>query len=141
LAKFVPRRARDRSHDVPGCLLASARTVDAQAYEYYLRGLHEFNFGPARADRALEYYQLALDRDPNYAPAYTDDQLAQLGLPVGSPVGLGPPPRTLPVEDLGLGEIQREPVPAVEELLRLLEFRTGARSVVQDTQPHDGAGV
>jgi TolB-like protein/Flp pilus assembly protein TadD/predicted Ser/Thr protein kinase len=52
-------------------LLASARSVDPEAYEYYLRGLHAFNFGPAEANRALEYFQLALDRDPDYAPPYT----------------------------------------------------------------------
>jgi eukaryotic-like serine/threonine-protein kinase len=52
-------------------LLTRARPVDSEAYELYLRGRYAFNFGPAQADSALQYYQLALKEDPNYGPVYT----------------------------------------------------------------------
>jgi hypothetical protein len=51
-------------------LLSGTRPVDSEAYELYLRGRHEYNFGPAQMDRALEYFQAALDKDSNYAPAH-----------------------------------------------------------------------
>ena len=52
--------------------LASARTVNPEAYEAYLRG--RFHFGkltPEDVATALAFYQLALEKDPNYALAYT----------------------------------------------------------------------
>ncbi len=48
--------------------LASARTVDPQAYDDYLRGqvhLHRDDY-----DAALEYFQRALRRDSTYVPAW-----------------------------------------------------------------------
>jgi len=59
--------------------LARARPVNPEAYEAYLKGrflLSRFAFshgdiGVQKAiDPALEYFQLALKKDPNYAPGY-----------------------------------------------------------------------
>ena len=51
--------------------LASARPVNPEAYEAYLKGrFHYWNISPEEADTALKYFQLALDKDPNYALAY-----------------------------------------------------------------------
>ncbi|MBI3112193.1 MAG: protein kinase [Ignavibacteriales bacterium] len=51
--------------------LASARAVNPEAYEAYLKGrLHVEKMSPDALDTALEYFQLALENDPNYARAY-----------------------------------------------------------------------
>ena len=51
--------------------LASARPVNPEAYEAYLKGrLHWYKFTPQEVDAALKYFELALEKDPNYAPAY-----------------------------------------------------------------------
>jgi eukaryotic-like serine/threonine-protein kinase len=52
--------------------LASVRPINAEAYEAYLKGrFHAEKETPADLDLALEYFKLALEKDPNYAPAYT----------------------------------------------------------------------
>ena len=51
--------------------LASVRAVNAQAYDAYLMGrYHWFKMTPPELDQAAEYFQIALDNDPNYAAAY-----------------------------------------------------------------------
>jgi tetratricopeptide (TPR) repeat protein len=52
--------------------LATARPVNPEAYEAYLKGMqHSYKVTPQDLDTALEYFDLALKKDPNYAPAYT----------------------------------------------------------------------
>lgn len=52
--------------------LASARRVNPQAYEAYLRGrFHYWKVSPENFDKALEYYNLALEKDPDYALPYS----------------------------------------------------------------------
>jgi TolB-like protein/Tfp pilus assembly protein PilF len=52
--------------------LASVRAVNAEAYEAYLKGLNlETNPSPANLNAALRYFELALEKDPSYAPGYT----------------------------------------------------------------------
>jgi TolB-like protein len=52
--------------------LAGVRTVNPEAYEAYLRGLNlETNPSPANLNAALRYFELALEKDPASAPAYT----------------------------------------------------------------------
>ena len=51
--------------------LASARQVNPEAYEAYLKGMQSvYKSTPQDYDTALEYFELALKKDPNYAPAY-----------------------------------------------------------------------
>jgi TolB-like protein len=51
--------------------LTSAREVDPQAYEAYLRGQnHAYKFTPPDLETALQYYQMALAIDNDYALAY-----------------------------------------------------------------------
>jgi serine/threonine-protein kinase len=51
--------------------LAHARSVDPQAHEAYLRGrFHSEKLTPADLERALQYFELALEHDPDYAEAY-----------------------------------------------------------------------
>jgi serine/threonine-protein kinase len=51
--------------------LASAPKVNPQAYEAYLKGrFHLYRLTRQDLDSAMQYFQLALDKDPNYALAY-----------------------------------------------------------------------
>ncbi|HUM05533.1 MAG TPA: protein kinase [Terriglobales bacterium] len=51
--------------------LSSARPVDPEAYEAYLKGrFHWYKLSKDELDNAELYFQLALDRDPDYALAY-----------------------------------------------------------------------
>jgi TolB-like protein/tRNA A-37 threonylcarbamoyl transferase component Bud32/Tfp pilus assembly protein PilF len=51
--------------------LASARKVNPQAYEAYLMGLfHWYKLTRTDLDTALQYFELALEKDPRYAQAY-----------------------------------------------------------------------
>ena len=61
------------------------RAVDPLAYEKYMRGrVHQQSFNPADIVRAQQYYEAALEIDPDYAPAY-----AGLSLIYGSMAVLG----------------------------------------------------
>ncbi len=52
-------------------LLAASAEVDPEAYELYLKGrFHWYKFTEADLKLALEYFQLAIDKDPGYALAY-----------------------------------------------------------------------
>jgi serine/threonine-protein kinase len=51
--------------------LASARPVNPEAYEAYLKGqMHFFKFSERDSETALQYFELAREIDPNYALAY-----------------------------------------------------------------------
>ena len=51
--------------------LTSARPVNPEAYDAYLKGGQSvIRTTPEDQDTALEYFELALKKDPNYAPAY-----------------------------------------------------------------------
>ena len=52
--------------------VAGAQPVNPEAYEAYLRGLQlSYAVTPQELNAALEYFDLALKKDPAYAPAYT----------------------------------------------------------------------
>jgi TolB-like protein/tetratricopeptide (TPR) repeat protein/predicted Ser/Thr protein kinase len=51
--------------------LASVRTVNPEAYEAYLKGrFHADKLTPPDLEVALKYFELALEKDPTYAPGY-----------------------------------------------------------------------
>ncbi len=61
------------------------QVVDPVAYEKYMRGrVHQQSFNPDDLDRALQYYEAALEVQPDYAPAY-----AGISLIWGSKLVLG----------------------------------------------------
>ena len=63
--------------------LASARPVNPEAYELYLKGRYEWNKRTEEGlDKGLEYFQQAIRADPNYALPYCGmaDTYAALGL-------------------------------------------------------------
>ncbi len=50
---------------------AGARPVNPEAYEAYLKGqFHAYKFTPSDLETALQYFNLALEKDPDYALAY-----------------------------------------------------------------------
>jgi TolB-like protein/tRNA A-37 threonylcarbamoyl transferase component Bud32/Tfp pilus assembly protein PilF/DNA-binding transcriptional regulator YdaS (Cro superfamily) len=62
--------------------IARRRTANVDAYEAYLKGRYFWNMRtPDGFQRALDYFQRAIDVDPNYAPAYAGlaDTYALLG--------------------------------------------------------------
>ncbi|MFB3110614.1 MAG: protein kinase, partial [Gemmatimonadales bacterium] len=64
------------------------QVVDPVAYEKYMRGrVYQQSFTPHDLDRALEYYEAALEIQPDYAPAY-----AGISLIWGSKLVLGMAP-------------------------------------------------
>jgi tetratricopeptide (TPR) repeat protein len=74
--------------------LASARAVNPEAYEAYLKGMqHWYKFTPQDFDIALEYFGLALKKDPNYAPAYAGIALVWIGR---QQMGYTPPRESAP---------------------------------------------
>jgi TolB-like protein/Tfp pilus assembly protein PilF len=51
--------------------LTKARQVNPEAYEAYLKGQFHWNkFTAKDLETALQYFELALEKDPDYAPAY-----------------------------------------------------------------------
>ena len=51
--------------------LTAARPANPEAYEAYLKGMsHWYHLSREHIDAALGYFELALQKDPNYAPAY-----------------------------------------------------------------------
>ncbi len=51
--------------------LSGARPINPEAYEAYLKGrFHWYRFTPEDFDAAMKYFQLALEKDPQYALAY-----------------------------------------------------------------------
>jgi TolB-like protein/DNA-binding winged helix-turn-helix (wHTH) protein/Tfp pilus assembly protein PilF len=51
--------------------LTRPRPINPEAYEAYLKGQsHWYQLSPEHLDTALEYFELALRKDPNYARAY-----------------------------------------------------------------------
>jgi len=69
--------------------LASARPVNPEAHEAYLRGNHHWmQVTPENLDIAERYFDLALEEDPSYAPAYAGRAWAWI---VRNQWGLAPP--------------------------------------------------
>lgn len=51
--------------------LTAGKNVDPEAYDLYLKGrFHWYNFTEEDLKLALDYFQLAIDKDPDYALAY-----------------------------------------------------------------------
>lgn len=74
--------------------LSSSQPVDPRAYEDYLKGrFHWYKFTPEDLDLAAQYFQSALDKDPDYALAYVGYADALATQPH---LGMAPPQEALP---------------------------------------------
>ena len=61
--------------------LADARTVNPEVYQLWLKGnFHLRELNEASFRKSLALYQEAIDRDPDYAPAYAGLAMAYMGL-------------------------------------------------------------
>jgi TolB-like protein/DNA-binding winged helix-turn-helix (wHTH) protein len=72
IAQAVARHIQVRLTQKEQTLLATARTVNPEAQDLYLRGLYIFVTGgtAASSEKAINYYQQAIQKDQNYAVAY-----------------------------------------------------------------------
>src|SRR5229473_647478 len=72
IAQAVARQIQVRLTQKEQTLLAPARPVNPEAQDLYLRGLYTFLSGgtAASSEKAINFYQRALEKDPNYAAAY-----------------------------------------------------------------------
>ena len=74
--------------------LANIRSVNPEAHDAYLRGLHHWHrLTRGDLESAQKYFELALEKDPNYAPAYAGTSLVWAGLQqmgITSPREAGP---------------------------------------------------
>src|SRR5258708_31754751 len=76
--------------------LLSARTIDSEAYQDYLNGhFLLWRQGEGDARKGIAYFQRAIQKDPNYAPAYA--VIAECYITLGQPwTGALPPKEVLP---------------------------------------------
>ncbi len=87
IASAIAREVRIKIDPEESSRLASKREVDPEAYQAYLKGRVAFSrFTPESLTQAVEYFNRAIARDPNYALAYagladSDIQLAGRLLP------------------------------------------------------------
>lgn len=71
IARTVANQIRVQLTPYEDSSLAERREVDPEAYELYLRGrFHWYRFTDKDLELALEYFQMAIDKDPGYALAY-----------------------------------------------------------------------
>jgi TolB-like protein/DNA-binding winged helix-turn-helix (wHTH) protein len=70
VATAIAHQVRIRITPAEEGRLASARAVNPRAYEAYLKGLYHFEKWSRESRLAIEYFQLAIEADPRYAPAY-----------------------------------------------------------------------
>jgi serine/threonine-protein kinase len=86
--------------------LGEARPIDPEAYEAYLRGRYHFNrTSEAELEKAIDYFERALAKEPRYAAAYSGlaDSYNRLGMTL-----IGRPP----------GEMRSKAIAAASEALR-----------------------
>jgi TolB-like protein/Tfp pilus assembly protein PilF len=71
MARAVAREIEAALTPEEAARLVSARPVSPKAYEAYLKGqFHWYKLSPGHLDRALSYFQFALEEDPNHALAH-----------------------------------------------------------------------
>jgi TolB-like protein len=72
IARDVSRQLRSKLSKGDTGRLTASQTSDTEAYQLYLRGKFNWNkYTEEGYHKAIEYYQQAIERDPNYALAYT----------------------------------------------------------------------
>jgi TolB-like protein/Tfp pilus assembly protein PilF/predicted Ser/Thr protein kinase len=71
MAHIIANKAQVRLTAKESTRLTKTRQVNPEAYEAYLKGeFHWHKFTAKDLEAALQYYELALEKDPTYAPAY-----------------------------------------------------------------------
>jgi tetratricopeptide (TPR) repeat protein len=94
MARAIAREIKVKLTPQEETRLASARPVNPEAYESYLKGrFHWAKMTAPDLDTALQYFQSVLEKDPNYAPAHTGIAMVWL---VRQQFGLAPPSEAAP---------------------------------------------
>jgi serine/threonine protein kinase/tetratricopeptide (TPR) repeat protein len=94
LAKAIAQEVRVALSPEEESLLSGMAEVDPAAYEAYLKGrFHWYRFTPDDLKAARRYFELALEKDPNYALAYVG-----LADAIATPPHLGREPPAGPFE-------------------------------------------
>jgi TolB-like protein len=71
IASAIAQKVRAAVTPTERARLAGARPVNPEAYDAYLKGMQScYRITPQDTDAALEYFELALEKDPDFAPAY-----------------------------------------------------------------------
>lgn len=71
IARDVSNKLKTKLTSVDEQKLAKTYTADAEAYQLFLKGRYFwYKFSPADHQKAFEYFNQAIARDPNYALAY-----------------------------------------------------------------------
>ncbi|UCF37336.1 MAG: protein kinase [Acidobacteriota bacterium] len=80
IAQAIAREIRVTLSREEETLLAANREVNPEAYEAYLKGKsHFYRVTPGDLEISLQYFETALEKDPNYAPAYSGIALVWIG--------------------------------------------------------------
>lgn len=94
VAQAVAREIRATLTPAEASRLGRTPRVDPEAYEAYLKGkFHWYRVSSGHCDRALSYFQLALDKDPGYALAHVGIGMVWL---MRGDVGFMPPVEAFP---------------------------------------------
>jgi TolB-like protein/Tfp pilus assembly protein PilF len=107
--------------------LASARAVNPEAYEAYLKGVPLWQtLKPANLDAAQHYFELALEKDPSYAPAYAGLawvwQARNFPVRIASPTEAGPKAKAAALQALALDDTSAEAHEALATILTWSEW-------------------
>ncbi len=71
IVSAITREVKVRLTDQDETRLARTRQVNPEAYDAYLKGMYQwYRFDQEGLSQALQYFNLALEKDPEYAPAY-----------------------------------------------------------------------
>jgi len=86
--------------------LTQRYTENSEAHEAYLKGEFEFGKGTAESNlKAIQYFEEAIEKDPNYAPAYLT--MANSYMLLGSVHGVIPPGEAMPkAEELAMKALE-----------------------------------
>ncbi len=82
IAKAIAETLRAKLTGSEETLIAKKPTANPEAYELYLKGRFFWNKrGAANLRKSIDYFQQAIENDPNYAPAYAGLAQAWVVLP------------------------------------------------------------
>src|SRR5207249_7787960 len=71
ISRIIARKLKVQLADQPGSSLIQLHTENASAYQLYLKGRYLWNMRTEQAVReAIQQFQRAIRKDPNYALAY-----------------------------------------------------------------------
>ena len=89
VAQSIARRVEATVTGEENTRLRAARSVSPEVYDSYLKGRFGKNNSKAELERSIDYFEVAIQRDPTFAPAYVGMASAYDGL---GTVFVGAPP-------------------------------------------------